>query len=139
MQKTAQRSEPYILTLDSDKENINQETLDHQYEMVKWETNTSAVCRFGDASMGSLRVADFQGNKDVHANVKYQTEGDVEYEMSEIGVGDLKMITDIKTPEVDPSWFSCGRDAVPSHEVIFIVPPIEIVVILEVAYKRRNP
>ena len=131
MQKSAHKSAPDILTLDSDKENINQETLDHQYEMVKWETNTSAVCRFGDPSMGSLRVADFQGNKDAHANVKYDTEGDVEYEMSEI--------TDIKTPEVDPSWFSCGRDAVPSHEVIFIVPPIEIVVILEVAYKRRNP
>ena len=28
---------------DSDKENIEKETLDHQYEMVKKETNTSTV------------------------------------------------------------------------------------------------
>jgi hypothetical protein len=48
---------------DSDNENLSQETLDQQYDLVKWETNTSTVCRFGDLSMGALKVADFQGNK----------------------------------------------------------------------------
>merc|ERR1711910_128794 len=33
---------------DSDKENIEKETLEEQYKIVKKETNTSTVCEFGD-------------------------------------------------------------------------------------------
>jgi len=53
---------------DSDKENIEKETLDHQYEMVKKETNTSTVCKFGDKSMGKLMVGEFQGPKETVQN-----------------------------------------------------------------------
>lgn len=46
---------------DSDRENLNKETLEHQYKVVKRETNTSMVCQFGDMSISKLKVADFQG------------------------------------------------------------------------------
>ena len=36
---------------DSDKENIEKETLEQQYTLVKKETNTSTVCQFGDKSI----------------------------------------------------------------------------------------
>ena len=49
---------------DSDKENIEKETLDQQYSVVKKETNTSTVCRFGDLGMGKLKVGEFQGPKE---------------------------------------------------------------------------
>ncbi len=49
---------------DSDKKNIEQESLDQQYSVVKKETNTSTVCRFGDLSMGQLKVGEFQGPKE---------------------------------------------------------------------------
>ena len=49
---------------DSDKKNIEQETLDQQYSVVKKETNTSTVCRFGDLRMGQLKVGEFQGPKE---------------------------------------------------------------------------
>ena len=32
---------------DSDKEDIEKETLEQQYKIVKKETNTSMVCQFG--------------------------------------------------------------------------------------------
>lgn len=49
---------------DSDKKNIEKETLDQQYSVVKKETNTSTVCRFGDLDMGKLKVGEFQGPKE---------------------------------------------------------------------------
>jgi legumain len=46
---------------DSDKENIEKETLEDQYKIVKKETNTSMVMQFGDLSIGALPVGEFQG------------------------------------------------------------------------------
>lgn len=49
---------------DSDKKNIEKETLEQQYNVVKKETNTSTVCQFGDMSIGKMKVGDFQGPKE---------------------------------------------------------------------------
>ncbi|CAM1319586.1 LGMN (predicted), partial [Pycnogonum litorale] len=50
---------------DSDKEDIEQETLQQQYNIVKSETNTSHVQVFGDPKVGSMKVGEFQGLKRV--------------------------------------------------------------------------
>lgn len=47
---------------DSDKENLNKETIEKQFKIVKKETNTSTVCQYGDLKMDSLMVAEFQGS-----------------------------------------------------------------------------
>lgn len=47
---------------DSDAADFNTETLEEQFEKVKKETNTSHVMEFGDLSMGSLTLEDFQGD-----------------------------------------------------------------------------
>lgn len=46
---------------DSEKENLLQETLHHQYEIVRTETNTSHVEEYGDLDVGSLHVSEFLG------------------------------------------------------------------------------
>uniref|UniRef100_A0A646QJ75 legumain n=1 Tax=Hemiscolopendra marginata TaxID=943146 RepID=A0A646QJ75_9MYRI len=46
---------------DSDKENLNSETLNKQFHIVKQETNTSHVQEYGDLSIAKLKVAEFQG------------------------------------------------------------------------------
>ncbi|KAK3917205.1 Legumain [Frankliniella fusca] len=46
---------------DSDKENLLLESLHHQFEVVRTETNTSHVEEYGDLDIGSLPVAYFQG------------------------------------------------------------------------------
>ena len=51
----------HCLFSDSDKEDLNKETLEKQYKIVKRETNTSMVCQFGDLSISKMKVADFQG------------------------------------------------------------------------------
>merc|ERR1712002_130516 len=48
---------------DSDKEDIEKETLEEQYKIVKKETNTSMVMQFGDMDISKLPVGDFQGPK----------------------------------------------------------------------------
>ncbi|XP_023349340.1 legumain [Eurytemora carolleeae] len=48
---------------DSDKENIEKETLEEQYRIVKKETNTSTVCQFGNMDISKLTVGSFQGLK----------------------------------------------------------------------------
>jgi len=48
---------------DSDKEDIEKETLEDQYKIVKKETNTSMVMQFGDMDISKLPVGDFQGPK----------------------------------------------------------------------------
>merc|ERR1719219_70012 len=73
---------------DSDKENLQKETLEKQYKIVRKETNTSMVCQFGDLSMGKLKVGDFQGE----------------------GKEYLKI-------DNFPDKHKCGRDAVPGPEV----------------------
>jgi len=80
---------------DSDKENIEKETLEEQYKIVKRETNTSQVCRFGDMSMGKLPVGTFQGPKETIA---------------------LPPPPPTLHP-YPPNFFSCGRDAVPGPQV----------------------
>lgn len=77
---------------DSDKENIQKETLEKQYRIVKKETNTSMVMEFGDMSISKLPVGDFQGSAPV--------------------IGFPR-----PTPSYPPGWLSCGRDAVPGPEV----------------------
>lgn len=46
---------------DSEKENLLQETLHHQFEIVRTETNTSHVEEYGDLDVGSLHASDFLG------------------------------------------------------------------------------
>jgi len=75
---------------DSDKENIEKETLEDQYKIVKKETNTSMVCQFGDMSISKLPVGTFQGPKETIA---------------------------FPPPHFPPSYYSCGRDAVPGPDV----------------------
>jgi len=74
---------------DSDKEDIEKETLEDQYRIVKKETNTSMVCQFGDMSISKMTVGSFQGEKQ----------------------------TDTYAPPVPPQWLSCGATAVPGPEV----------------------
>lgn len=74
---------------DSDKENLEKETLEDQYKIVKKETNTSTVCQFGDMSISQMSVGMFQGEKD----------------------------SDSSPYPVPPEWLSCGRTAVPGPEV----------------------
>ena len=50
-----------LISLDSDKENLEIETLEKQYRIVKRETNTSMVCQFGDMAISKMKVAWFQG------------------------------------------------------------------------------
>lgn len=47
---------------DSDRENLEMETLQSQFQLVKKETNTSHVMEWGNIKLGGLKVADFQGN-----------------------------------------------------------------------------
>lgn len=74
---------------DSDKEDLEKETLEEQYKIVKKETNTSTVCQFGDMSISQMPVGMFQGES----------------------------MADINPVPVPPSWLSCGRTAVPGPEV----------------------
>ncbi|XP_013404249.1 legumain-like [Lingula anatina] len=48
---------------DSDKENLQKETLKKQFRIVKEETNTSHVMEYGDLSIAESTVAEFQGGK----------------------------------------------------------------------------
>jgi len=48
---------------DSDKENLNVETLQKQYLIVKNETNTSHVMEYGDLVISHDPVSDFQGGQ----------------------------------------------------------------------------
>ncbi|CAI5451865.1 unnamed protein product [Caenorhabditis angaria] len=49
---------------DSDGEDLNTETLQYQYELVKTETNLSHVMQFGDLSIAKESVGLFQGDKE---------------------------------------------------------------------------
>jgi len=79
---------------DSDKENIEKETLEEQYKIVKKETNTSMVMQFGDMSISKLPVGDFQGPTPT-----------------------IGLPRPTHPPHYPPQWFSCGRDAVPGPDV----------------------
>ena len=50
---------------------MSSETLQQQFENVKKETNTSHVMEYGDLTMGSLVLDQFQGNdNNKHNNAK---------------------------------------------------------------------
>jgi len=83
---------------DSDKENIEKESLEDQYTIVKKETNTSTVCQFGDLSISKLPVGTFQGPKET-----------------------ISLPAPPPTHDFPPSYYSCGADAVPGPDV-----PIQI-------------
>ncbi|KAL1435454.1 hypothetical protein MTO96_000129 [Rhipicephalus appendiculatus] len=48
---------------DSDIENLRKETLIDQFNIVRWETNTSHVQEYGDLRIGTMTVSQFQGGK----------------------------------------------------------------------------
>ncbi|MCI4376912.1 hypothetical protein PGIGA_G00193910 [Pangasianodon gigas] len=47
---------------DSDVEDLSKETLGKQFKIVKSETNTSHVMQYGNKTMSSMKVIQFQGN-----------------------------------------------------------------------------
>ena len=74
----------------SDASNLNRETLEDQFNRVKFETNTSTVCQFGDVdNISKMSVSNFQGMKRKTESAEYS----------------------------DPVPDECGRDAVPSPDV----------------------
>ncbi len=46
---------------DSDKENLQKETLEQQFGIVRDETTTSPVHQFGDLDVAKMTVGQFQG------------------------------------------------------------------------------
>ena len=48
---------------DSDKENLNTETINKQFKITRRKTNTSQVMEFGDKSILQMTVAEFQGKQ----------------------------------------------------------------------------
>jgi len=54
---------------DSDKEDIEKETLQQQFQITKNETTTSHVMEYGDLSISKLVVGEFQGEKAVPPKV----------------------------------------------------------------------
>ncbi|VDK70726.1 unnamed protein product [Litomosoides sigmodontis] len=61
--------------LDSEKEDLNNETLASQFQIVKKETNTSHVMHYGDLKIGRDYVAYYLGDKKVDAkNAGYNSE-----------------------------------------------------------------
>ncbi|KAL8612624.1 hypothetical protein ACOMHN_044565 [Nucella lapillus] len=48
---------------DSDQEDLETETIHHQFVVVKGETNTSQVRQFGDQTISQMTVAEFQGDE----------------------------------------------------------------------------
>jgi len=55
---------------DSDNANFKTETLKEQFTRVQKETNTSHVMEFGDLSMGSLNIGQFQGEGSTNSFAK---------------------------------------------------------------------
>merc|ERR1712004_523310 len=93
---------------DSDKEDLNKETLEKQYKIVKRETNTSMVCQFGDLSISRMKVADFQGEI---------TQKDTFFSLIS-DMAPLKKYSYFTSTKkaFPPSLHNCGRDAVPGPE-----------------------
>ncbi|CDW52693.1 legumain [Trichuris trichiura] len=48
---------------DSDRANLEEETIEQQFKVVKKETNTSHVKQYGDLSVAELPLSEFFGNK----------------------------------------------------------------------------
>lgn len=56
---------------DSDEEDLEEETLETQYEIVKKETNRSHVMHYGDLSISDEYVGEFQGWQKGHKKIIY--------------------------------------------------------------------
>jgi len=97
---------------DSDKENIEKETLEEQYKIVKKETNTSMVMQFGDMSISKLPVGDFQVIMKNHKRNFKNTKN-----LSQGPTPTIGLPRPTHPPHYPPQWFSCGRDAVPGPDV----------------------
>merc|ERR1712223_875586 len=104
---------------DSDKENLQKETLEKQYKIVKRETNTSMVCQFGDLSISKMKVADFQGES-MKQNQFFSLLSDVQTPTQQ-KYGYFSYTKTENRKKFPPSFHSCGRDAVPGPEVPRIV------------------
>jgi legumain len=58
---------------DTDKHNIEVETIQHQFEITKSETKQSHVQQFGDREMAMMNVGEFQGHKQAVGPMSYET------------------------------------------------------------------
>ena len=96
---------------DSDRENLNHETLEKQYKIVKRETNTSTVCQFGDLSMAKMKVSQFQGG------ARVDNDGFDHPILLDGGTIENPMNYFYNHSPFPPSLHRCGRDAVPGPEV----------------------
>ncbi|PVD26556.1 hypothetical protein C0Q70_14233 [Pomacea canaliculata] len=56
---------------DSDKENLQQETLQKQFQVVKNETKTSHVMEYGNLTIATMTVAQFQGQQSGKPDAAY--------------------------------------------------------------------
>ena len=92
---------------DSDRENLNRETLEKQYKIVKRETNTSTVCQFGDLSIAKMKVSQFQGRSGFDQPILMDFSGTIENPLNYF----------YNHSPFPPSLHRCGRDAVPGPEV----------------------
>ena len=93
---------------DSDRENLNRETLEKQFQIVKRETNTSTVCQFGDLSIAKMKVSQFQGEKKTDdESIVLLDQGTIEHPLNYF----------YNHSPFPPSFHRCGRDAVPGPEV----------------------
>merc|ERR1711953_334199 len=92
---------------DSDRENLNRETLEKQYKIVKRETNTSTVCQFGDLSISKMKVSQFQGGSGFDQPILTDFSGTIENPLNYF----------YNHSPFPPSLHRCGRDAVPGPEV----------------------
>merc|ERR1711971_667191 len=95
---------------DSDKENLEIETLEKQYRIVKRETNTSMVCQFGDMSISKMKVAWFQGESTQEDSfISYVSEKDANPKHGYFSYNNIR-------EEFPQTNHNCGRDAVPGPE-----------------------
>jgi len=100
---------------DSDKENLEIETLEKQYRIVKRETNTSMVCQFGDMSISKMKVAWFQGESTQEDSfISFVSEKDANPKHGYFSYTNIR-------EEMLQTNHNCGRDAVPGPEVPRII------------------
>lgn len=82
---------------DSDRKNLRQETIVHQYKIVKTLTYSSHVQQFGDMSVANLTLSDFQGSEDVPPDTSEKTP------LSVSGSVDANFVLSKKTKQSDLS------------------------------------
>ncbi|XP_076455271.1 legumain-like [Babylonia areolata] len=89
---------------DSDKEDLETETLQKQFQITRSETNTSQVKEYGDLSISKMTVAEFQGDEKADASmsqgfhVRHPTEDAVPAREASFHIM-LKKLDKAKTPQ----------------------------------------